>query len=123
MPNANNLKGKGFESRPENINKKGRPISIKNELKELMLKNGEICIPLETLIKKTDNYYIFKLPTLQTLALKLVNTAMNENANGFNALKLLLETFDGKAKQSIDADFNQKQIIEFKNVSRQFPDE
>jgi hypothetical protein len=37
------------------------------------------------------------------LALKLVNTAMSKGTNGFNALKLMLETFDGKAKQEIDA--------------------
>lgn len=30
MPNAENLKGKGFESRPDEINKNGRPKGTKN---------------------------------------------------------------------------------------------
>ena len=104
MPIPEEVRGTaGFDKHPENINKKGRPISIKNQLKELLVKDGELPIPKSAFIRETDTHYFFKLPTQQALALKLVNMAMAKGANGFQALKLLLETFDGKAAQTIQA--------------------
>jgi len=96
----------GLDKNPENINRAGRPISIKNELKELLLKEGELPIPASNFIKKTTiknkEYYIFKIPTKNALATRLITMAMSKNSNGFNALKLLLETFDGKATQQVE---------------------
>jgi len=111
MPKPENIIGKGFDKHPENINKKGRGISIKNQLKEILLKDGELPIPITALVKQTETHYIFKLPTQEALALKLVNTAMSKGTNGFNALKLMLETFDGKAKQEIDASVKNETIV------------
>jgi hypothetical protein len=102
MPNPENIVGKGFEKHPDRINKKGRPVSIKNQLQKILLKDGELPIPLTALVRTTETHYIFKIPTQEAMALKLVNMAMAKGANGFNALKLMLETFDGKAKQSIE---------------------
>ena len=110
MPKPENIIGKGFDKHPENINKKGRGISIKNQLKEILLKDGELPIPITALVKQTETHYIFKLPTQEALALKLVNTAMSKGTNGFNALKLMLETFDGKAKQEIAAEIRAEPI-------------
>ena len=110
----------GFDVNKENINKKGRGISIKNQLKEILLKDGELPIPITALVRQTETHYIFKLPTQEALALKLVNTAMSKGANGFNALKLMLETFDGKAQQTVD--MKTDQVIKYQNVSKQFPD-
>jgi len=111
MPKPENIIGKGFDKHPENINKKGRGISIKNQLKEILLKDGELPIPITALVRQTETHYIFKLPTQKALALKLVNTAMSKGTNGFNALKLMLETFDGKAKQEIDASVKNETIV------------
>ena len=115
-----NKTGKGFDQHPENINRKGQPISIKNQLKEVLLKQGELPIPKNQLVRETETHYIFKLPTQEALALKLVNMAMSKNSNGFNALKLMLETFDGKAQQTVD--MKTDQVIKYQNVSKQFPD-
>ena len=52
MANYDNIKDKGFDFRPENINRKGQPVSIKNQLKELMLNDGELPIPAKNFIKK-----------------------------------------------------------------------
>ena len=105
MPNPKNIKGKGFDKKPENINRNGRPISIKNQLKELLLNEGELPIPASSLIKEIEKdgikYYIFKIPTQNALAMRLLSIAMSKNTSGFNALKLLLETFDGRAVQEI----------------------
>ena len=115
----------GFDKNKNNINRKGQPVSIKKQLKELLLNDGELPIPAEQFIrmKKSNDkeYYIFKIPTQDALALRLLSIAMSKNTSGFNALKLLLETFDGKALQSVDS--TNKQVIEYKNVSKQFKDE
>jgi len=109
-----------FRTNPQNISKSGRGVSIKNQLKEVLLKQGELPIPKDQLVRQTDTHYIFKLPTQEALALKLVNMAMSKNSNGFNALKLMLETFDGKAQQTVD--MKTDQVIKYQNVSKQFPD-
>jgi len=45
---------------------------------------------------------------------------MSKGSNGFNALKLMLETFDGRAQQTVD--MKTDQVIKYQNVSKQFPD-
>ena len=55
MPKPENIIGKGFDKHPENINKKGRGISIKNQLKKILLKDGELPIPIRSLRKTTRN--------------------------------------------------------------------
>lgn len=49
MSKINNFKGKqntnGFGSNPNNINRKGRPLSIKKQMQQLLNGNGEITIP------------------------------------------------------------------------------
>jgi len=99
--------GKGdFRENPQNINRKGTNPSIKNQLKELLFNEGELPIPADQLIKEKTidgkKYFVFKIPTQNALALRLLSLGMSKNTNGFNALKLLLETFDGKAKQEVD---------------------
>jgi len=117
MANNENLTGtQGLDINPQNINKKGRPVSIKNQLKEILLKDGELPIPITALVRQTETHYIFKLPTQEALALKLVNTAMSKGSNGFNALKLMLETFDGRATQTVDAKINQTPKIIFQHA-------
>jgi len=100
------IKGKGFDANPQNINRKGQPVSIKNQLKEILLKDGELPIPAEQFIKMTEKngkeYYVFKIPTQNALALKLVSMAMGRNNNAFQAIKLVQEMFDGKSKQNVD---------------------
>jgi len=117
MANNENLTGtQGLDINPQNINKKGRPVSIKNQLKKILLKDGELPIPITALVRQTETHYIFKLPTQEALALKLVNTAMSKGTNGFNALKLMLETFDGRATQTVDAKINQTPKIIFQHA-------
>ncbi len=100
----------GFDKNPQNINRKGTPISIKNQLKQLMVKDGTLPIPKDFLKSEDEKNYYFKLPTQEMLALKLVTTAMGKGKDAFQALKLMLETFDGKptqpVKQSTDLNIN-----------------
>ena len=56
MANNENLTGtQGLDINPQNINKKGRPVSIKNQLKKILLKDGELPIPIRSLRKTTRN--------------------------------------------------------------------
>jgi len=110
----------GFDKNKNNINRKGQPVSIKNQLKELLLNDGELPIPADQFLrmKKSNEkeYYIFKIPTQDALALRLLSIAMSKNTSGFNALKLLLETFDGKATQVIETpDLKQIKGITFED--------
>ncbi len=92
----------GFSKNPQNINKNGAPVSIRREVKEILLANGEISIPKKDLVSETTDSYIFKVPTQEVLASKLISIAIGKGAKSFDAIKLLLETFDGKAKQHHD---------------------
>ena len=52
MPGGHkNIKGsdnkRGFQVHPENINRKGQPLSIKTRLKALMKEGGKIRIPVD----------------------------------------------------------------------------
>ena len=109
--------GKGdFRENPQNINRKGTNPSIKNQLKELLFNEGELPIPADQLIKEKTidgkKYFVFKIPTQNALALRLLSLGMSKNTNGFNALKLLLETFDGKAKQEVEQTIISKEPTE-----------
>jgi len=106
----------GFQKNPQNINRKGTNPSIKNQLKELLFNEGELPIPADQLIKEKTidgkKYFVFKIPTQNALALRLLSLGMSKNTNGFNALKLLLETFDGKAKQEVEQTIISKEPTE-----------
>jgi len=111
----------GFDKHPENINRKGQPVSIKNQLKDILRKDGELPIPKEQFIRMAEKdgkeYYIFKIPTQTSMALKLVSMAMGKNNNAFQAIKLVQEMFDGRAKQEIDTNINTTPKIIFQKAS------
>lgn len=100
-----NINTAGFNVNKENINRNGRPLSMKRQLQKIAINEGELPIPKSQIIKETDDQIIVKIPTLYAMALRLVNMAMSKGSNSFNALKLILETFDGKATQSIETKF------------------
>jgi len=101
----------GFEKNPQNINRNGQPISIKKQLNEILLKDGEVELPKKDFIKETKNSYIFKLPKQEALAMKLISMAMGNDNHSFNALKLILETFDGKATQPTKELNNKNKVV------------
>jgi len=86
--------------------KTGRKPSIKNQLKELMLKNGELIIPKDQVIKVEDNGdVVIKTPTEMQLALKLKQMAMNGRGSiTLKAIQLIMEQIDGKPRQDIGLD-------------------
>jgi len=97
-------KGQGFDNNPQNINKNGRPVSIRNQIKELLEKDGEITIPPNQVVKINDDGSItIKLPTQMQMAMKLSSWAMSRKGNdSLKAIQIIMEQIDGKPKQEID---------------------
>ena len=100
-------KGQGFNANPQNINKKGQPHSFKKKFNELLSMDGVISIPAEDVEQYKDKegnaFYQFKLPTFDSLMLKIMNIAHGKNEKeALNAIKFFWEQIDGKAKQSVE---------------------
>ena len=105
---------KGFDKHPENINRKGQPrkVSIKKELENILLADGVIKFTGKQIVEVGEEngvqFVKVKLPTQNALAHKMVSIAMGSNkySNTLRALIQLLEQFDGKPSQQIDARLN-----------------
>jgi len=97
-------KGQGFKENPQNINKKGRTVSIRKQLKELLATKGKLKIPKENIISiEEDGSVIIKMPTEMQLAMKLKQIAMSgKNNNTLKAIQMIMEQIDGKPKQAVD---------------------
>ena len=111
MPGGHkNIKGtdnkRGFQVHPENINRKGQPLSIKTRLKALMKEGGKIRIPVDKveLIKLEDgDVYEIQIPDFDAFVFRYLQLMLSSNDKvAFDALKHYWEQEDGKAKQSVE---------------------
>jgi len=89
-------KGKGFDNFPENINKNGRPMSVKKNLQALLNSNGKVEISKKDVIKINDNgSVIIRLPTAEQIAYKLSKIATTgKNMNTLKAIEIILKQTD-----------------------------
>ena len=111
MPGGHkNIKGsdnkRGFQVHPENINRKGQPLSIKTRLKALMKEGGKIRIPVDEveLIELEDgDMYEIQIPDFDAFVFRYLQLMLSSNDKvAFDALKHYWEQDDGKAKQSVE---------------------
>ena len=111
MPGGHkNIKGtdnkRGFQVHPENINRKGQPLSIKTRLKSLMKEGGKIRIPVDEvkLIELEDgDVYEIQIPDFDAFVFRYIQLMLSSNDKvAFDALKHYWEQEDGKAKQSVE---------------------
>lgn len=111
MPGGHkNIKGtdnkRGFQVHPENINRKGQPLSIKTRLKALMKEGGKIRIPVDKvkLIELEDgDVYEIQIPDFDAFVFRYLQLMLSSNDKvAFDALKHYWEQDDGKAKQSVE---------------------
>ena len=111
MPGGHkNIKGtdnkRGFQVHPENINRKGQPLSIKTRLKALMKEGGKIRIPVDEveLIELEDgDVYEIQIPDFDAFVFRYLQLMLSSNDKvAFDALKHYWEQHDGKAKQSVE---------------------
>ncbi len=91
----------GFDRNPENINREGRPASIKKDLKHILEANGEISIKAENVLHIHDNGDVtIRLAKSETLAIKLLEWAMSRNgSDSIKAIKMIMEQIEGKPNQ------------------------
>lgn len=82
----------------------GRPISIRNQLKDLLEAEGQVTMPANQVLKiNEDGSVILKLPTQMQLAMKLSSWAMSKKGNdSLKAIQMIMDSIDGKAVQPID---------------------
>lgn len=106
MAKGDNLKGIREKTQfPHNDpTKGGRPVSIKNQLKDLLQSDGNITIPANQVLRVNDDgSVIMKVPTQMQLAMKLSSWAMSKKGNdSLKAIQMIMEQVDGKPRQEID---------------------
>jgi len=114
IQNTPNKNTNGFKENPQNINKKGRPVSIREQLKDLLATQGKLKIPKEQIISiEPSGDIIIKMPTEMQLAMKLKQIAMSgKGANTLRAIQMIMEQIDGKPDQNIKVDDKRKSINE-----------
>lgn len=121
MPGGNkNIKGSdntgGFQVNPENINKKGRPISIRRQLREILAMDGTLKIKPEHVKKIHDDGSVdILMPKKDMIAMKLMQWAMSSKEGAsVRSIQLIMEHLEGKPHQSLnistDEPINQIQL-------------
>lgn len=107
MNKLENFKGKrntnGLAENPQNINRAGRPISIKRQLKEMLNADGSITIIKEQIKSiNEDGSVTIEIPTQNQLATKLLSWALSDNSReSIKAIQMIMEQVDGKPKQDV----------------------
>lgn len=115
-PNANT---NGFDKNPQNINTKGRKVSIRAQLKDLLESEGNVTMPANQVVKVNDDgSVVLKLPTQMQMAMKLSSWAMSKKGNdSLKAIQMIMEQIDGKPKQELDVTARSEQPL-FPDVSK-----
>ena len=92
----------GFDKNPQNINKKGRPPSIRRHLKELLELEGRMVIPaLSILETRESGDVVISIPNQEKIALKLQQLAMSGKGSvTLRAIKMIIEQLEGKIPQT-----------------------
>lgn len=106
------LNTNGFDKNPENINKDGRPVSIREQLKDLLEAEGNVTMPANQVVSINDDGSVtLKLPTQMQLAMKLSSWAMSKKGNdSIKAIKMIMEQIEGKPSQKTEHSIKLEQI-------------
>ena len=101
-----------FANRPEDINREGRPVSIRNQLKRLLEQDGKVTVPSSQVDKVNDDGSVtLVLPTQDQLAMKLLSWALSKKGvDSIKAIQMVMEQIDGKPKQEVDMTSNEIKI-------------
>lgn len=102
----------GLDKNPNNINREGRPVSIRNQLKRLLEQDGKVTVPASQVDKVNDDGSVtLILPTQDQLAMKLMSWALSKKGvDSLKAIQMVMEQIDGKPKQEIDMTSNEIKI-------------
>ena len=124
-----NLRAHTFDKKPESINKKGRPPSIRKQVRQFLAADGSINIPLKDVITFVHDVYDsegkliapgyvkIKLPKSEALVTKLFSLAMSgRNATAVRAFEVI-------QKLSDDGSDDKKYKRKIKKILKQKSDE
>ena len=116
---GNKINSSGLDKNPENINRNGRPVSIKAQLKDILESEGNLTIQANQVIQIKDNGdVVIKVPTQMQMAMKLSSWAMSKKGNdSLKALQMIMEQIDGKPTQPIEQTNDNVQTIIFKEIA------
>lgn len=107
MPNPENLKGKGFDKRPENRNKNGRPRKWISTIKEQGYTLSEITDAIQVLISLEPNKIkeIKENPTSTALEVSIASAILKSIQKGdLESIETLITRVYGKPKEKIEQD-------------------
>ena len=98
------INSSGLDKKPENINRNGRPVSIKTQLKDLLESEGNLTITANQVVQiKDSGDIVIKVPTQMQMAMKLSSWAMSKKGNdSLKALQMIIDQVDGKGQQTIN---------------------
>lgn len=107
IPFQGAIHGGGFDKNPQNINRKGAPMSFKRRFKELVEGSKAVRTKLAecTIIKdpKGVEWVEIPIPSVDRMLVRLIEISESNNTKeALNALKFFWEQFDGKAKQTVE---------------------
>lgn len=106
----------GFDKNPQNINKKGRPISIRNQIREILAMDGTMKIKAEHVQKiNEDGSVEILMPKKDMVAMKLMQWAMsNKETASVRSIQIIMDHLEGRPAQSLniktDEPINQVQL-------------
>ena len=116
---GNKINSSGLDKNPENINRNGRPVSIKAQLKDILESEGNLTIQANQVVQiKDSGDVVIKVPTQMQMAMKLSSWAMSKKGNdSLKALQMIMEQIDGKPTQPIEQTNDNVQTIIFKEIA------
>ena len=102
----------GLDKNKDNINREGRPVSIRGQIKGLLENDGNLTIPTSQIIKTNeDGSVVVKVPTQTQIALKLQGWAMSKKGNdSLKAIQMIMEQIDGKPLQEVHQETTYKSL-------------
>lgn len=101
--NHPNFQNNGFDKRPADAKKGGRPKGVKNGLIEILNSEKKLVIKATNVSKIHSNGDVtLNVPEVDEIALRLVElTRSKQGSTAISAIKLIMEHLDGKPKQAL----------------------
>lgn len=98
------INSNGLDRNPENINRDGRPPSIRTELRNVLEANGKMTIKAKDVYKIHKNGDVtIHVGKTESIVIKLMEWAMSKKGNeSLKAIKMIMEQIDGKPNQTTE---------------------
>ena len=101
-----NWKTQGFKQNPQNINRRGRPPGLNEQLKTAVLEgNGTYRVSKAKIVKTTKNFIDIKVPTRDQIILRLLEMVeIGTNNEALKAIEVTMDRLEGKPRQTLEID-------------------